>query len=279
MSQQSGEQSLLRKYLLGGLDEGGRERVELRLLSDGEFAEEMAGVRQDLFEEYAAGALGAAEREGFERHCLNTHGARERLKFARALDRSVDERLKDSEAGSAADGARPSWFRRLFTGGWPRFAVPVAAALLLVVLYAAWQLWARRAPADDLRAALAPKILSLNTPAGGDAAPPVAGASHSVTLRRDIVRESQGLTRIAAPPGAEVLELRLVLAGEPDESYRAALLTDEDEEIASVGGLRAEGDGADRVLVFKLPARALPHGDYQLRVEGVGLYPFRVQSP
>lgn len=293
MSRQLEEQSLIRKYLLGDLEEGQRERVELRLLSDADFAESVSGARQDLFEEYAAGALDAPEREGFERHCLKTHGALEKLRFARALNRSVDSRLKelDAAAGSAG-GDRPRGLRRLLTRNWLRVAVPVAAALLLAVGYATWQLSQRRAPGNDLRAALARNVISLNTPGGGDNAAPGGprgrDSVHGVTLRQGIVREAQGLPRVAAPAGAEVLELRLVLEGEPYPSYRVALLTDEEAEVAAVGGLKAEGAGGERALVFRLPARGLPRGDYQLKVEGVladgrteaaGRYPFRVQAP
>lgn len=279
------EPSFIRKYLLGDLEEGERERVELRLLSDGDFAEAVSGARQELFEEYAAGALDAPERSSFERHCLNTHGAPKRLKFARALNRSVDSRLKELEAAARPVAGLRQRLWQFLTGSWPRVAIPLAA-LLLVVSYATWQMSQRRAAGDDggPRAALAQRILSLNTP-GGDGA---TGAVHSVTLRGDIVRESQGLPRVSAPAAAGVLELRLVLEGEPYTSYSAALLTDEEAEVAAVGGLRGESQGGDTVLVFKLPAHALPRGDYQVRVEGVGgdgrartvgRYPFRLHGP
>jgi CHAT domain-containing protein len=76
----------LRLYLLGQLSDVDEEQVELRLLSDDDYFEEMEIVENDLIDEYAHGVLTAGEREQLERRFLRAPERQHKLAFAAALN-------------------------------------------------------------------------------------------------------------------------------------------------------------------------------------------------
>src|SRR5204862_2274052 len=79
------DQNPLREYLLGRISEPDEEQVELRLLVDADFNEELDIVASELIDEYVELELSPVEREQFEQHFLATENRKERLSFARAL--------------------------------------------------------------------------------------------------------------------------------------------------------------------------------------------------
>src|ERR1700752_3060019 len=75
----------LRRYLLGELTDGERERIEERLLVEVALLDELEAAEDDLIEDFLQGALGAREREGFDLYFLATAEHQERLEAARVL--------------------------------------------------------------------------------------------------------------------------------------------------------------------------------------------------
>lgn len=68
---QETEERLMILYLLGGLDEGERDRVEERYQSDDDFYLRLRVAEDELLDAYAAGELSGADREMFERAYLS----------------------------------------------------------------------------------------------------------------------------------------------------------------------------------------------------------------
>ena len=60
------EQSLIRRYLLGDLEERRRERLEKRILTDPKFRKRVLLVEDELFDDYVMGALSGNERRKFD---------------------------------------------------------------------------------------------------------------------------------------------------------------------------------------------------------------------
>lgn len=110
------DQTLLKKYLLGQLAEGDEEKVELRLLSSRECAEELDIITDELIDRYVEGGLAAEEQEQLEKYFLKSSARRDKFRFALALKRQESEFRK-----------RKFRARRIFS-----FYLPIAAAVLVV---------------------------------------------------------------------------------------------------------------------------------------------------
>jgi hypothetical protein len=87
-------------------------------------------------------------------------------------------------------------------------------------------------------------------------------------LATGLLRSEGSMTRIAIPPDAPLIRLRLELPGVDYPLYRAVLYDAGGEEIWAQSKLSAQaGDGRASVTLL-LPARLLPPGDYQLKLSG-----------
>lgn len=84
-SQDMNDDDLLRRYLLGGLDEEQAENLERRLLADGDLFELAEAVEGDLFAAAARGELTPAERVHVRRSLAASPEGRARLALARDL--------------------------------------------------------------------------------------------------------------------------------------------------------------------------------------------------
>src|SRR6266576_5012016 len=75
----------LREYLLGQLTEAENEQVELRLLTEPEFAEEYDIVVNEITDDYVAGKFEGAELRQVEEHFFKSGERRDKLNFTLAL--------------------------------------------------------------------------------------------------------------------------------------------------------------------------------------------------
>jgi hypothetical protein len=85
-----------------------------------------------LVDRYVTRKLGAEERAAFEEHFLDCRQCLDQLKFAESLQSGI--RTFAADAAPLTEAPARSLFLGWFAGGWWRLAVPVAAALLIVLL-------------------------------------------------------------------------------------------------------------------------------------------------
>jgi anti-sigma factor RsiW len=139
MSVRSGNEGLIRSYLLGDLSEQEREQVERRLMSDDDLYQQLLLAEDDLIDEYAAGTLSDRDRAKFSRRFLSVPELRQDVKSVMALRGHA---LRNAPRASARDSparARVSLLDRLrkfFMR--PAVGVAFAAASLAAVLVAVW---------------------------------------------------------------------------------------------------------------------------------------------
>jgi methionine-rich copper-binding protein CopC len=285
MRQQSDERELMRSYLLGSLDDARLEQVEMLLLSDSQFQNDLRAAQDELIDDYAFGVLSGSERESFERHFLSSPERIDKLRFARAVNDYLGE---DSGHEKGNSLGRASWWRTLLRPPAGRnllAGIALAACLLIVVGVLVWRdARQRQAIRERIARAEIESEVALWT-----RKPPVSidGSSRfaRLTLTPGIMRESVGVRRVVIAGDTPAAQLRLELTDQHSESYEATLLTDEDVVVFSVGSLRPENDEGDRVLILIIPAKFLPAGDYKLKLRGTttdgrtsdaGSYPFQV---
>jgi hypothetical protein len=112
-----------RDYVLGRVDDSGRERAEEQFIGDQHYFAEVMAEEEALIEQYAAGRMAAPDRTDFERQCRE----REDLRYRVALERQLPAMLRalpSPVARRAAD--RPAGARAL--------AFPIAAAVAVAMM-------------------------------------------------------------------------------------------------------------------------------------------------
>lgn len=261
------EENAIRQYLLGLLGPEQRPAVEERLLTDDAFYEELLIVEDELIDQYVAGRVSQAEQENFEAHFLITPERRKKVRFARALKRCVAARGERTTEGAAespgedGDVPRPPsrWLKYLSSlrPRSPALVFSLAAALLLV-LVGSW-VWVR---GPGLRKE-PPRIFA-------------------ATLSPGLTRDGGEMKKLRIPPDSDEVQLRLALRGGEYRSYSAVLLSAEGSTVLKAEGLSPAPSDGGRAVVFTAPAKALPPGDYVLKLgsdgapESIDSYPFRV---
>ena len=86
------DQNRLRQYLLGELSEADEEQVEVRLLSDDSYFEELELVENELMDQYVHNSISADERAKLEERLLRNPRQQQKLAFAGALDAESEAR-------------------------------------------------------------------------------------------------------------------------------------------------------------------------------------------
>ncbi|MET0647935.1 MAG: CHAT domain-containing protein [Pyrinomonadaceae bacterium] len=145
MSTSQEDQERIRLYLLGELVEAEEEAVELRLLTEAEFAEELELVEEELVDQYAGGDLAQPDRARLERRFFDAPERRRKLRVALALRGQATER----EARENKLNVTPlSGGRRRARFVPPPFYLKVAAGLLLAVGLGVTVWWMRADNSD-----------------------------------------------------------------------------------------------------------------------------------
>ena len=266
------EPEKMKQYLLGKLPPESLTPLEEKLLSDGDFYEQLLITEDDLVDDYLADRLSEPERERFEAHFMISPERRLKVRFGKALRRYIlAEGVRAtppelSQGSSAADKRSRSKPGFVF---WPFKLSPVLALSFIVtvclVLFAvSWKVF--KGPtfrATVEQQSQKPMIIAL-----------VSGSTRS-----------EGVTpRVSIPPGVDAVQLQLELKRNDYQTYRAELLGDAGV-LATSEAMKPEGNGGRSVVYLALPARVLKPGDYQVRLSGISdngdvevvdRYPFRV---
>jgi anti-sigma-K factor RskA len=86
------ESAEIRRYLLGNIQvEDERRKIEKRLMLDDDYFEEILIEEDELIQDYVDDQLSTDERRRFEKHFFISEERRDKIKFARALRRYINE--------------------------------------------------------------------------------------------------------------------------------------------------------------------------------------------
>jgi hypothetical protein len=118
--------------------------------------------------------------------------------------------------------------------------------------------------------------------------PTRAQAPPLFVLATGLLRSEGSMTRIAIPPDAPLIRLRLELSAVDYPLYRAVLYDAQGEEIWAQSKLSARASDGRAAVTVVLPSLLLPPGDYQLKLSGtdgtevpesVAAFAFRATAP
>ena len=82
----------IRKFLLGYIQVEERRKIEERLMSDDDYFEEISMQEEELIQDYVDGQLNTDEGRRFKKYFFISEERRQKIKFARALRRYINER-------------------------------------------------------------------------------------------------------------------------------------------------------------------------------------------
>jgi hypothetical protein len=250
----------VRQYLLGRPPENGLTELEERILSDGDFYEELLAAEDDLIDQYLLGTLSESDRESFVSRFLITEERREKVRFSKTLRKYLNA-VGESAAPDQTPGlviapvgsARRSRFFSFFpVSGHPAFRLSFAVVSLLLVFGASW--------------IVVKNLLSHEK---------ASDQPHSLfvaTLRPGLTRDGGETTRISIPPdkGTVRLQLQLELSSNAYHTFSAELNTPESGSLLSRAELKPEVVDAHRVVNLDIPVNVLKAGDYRVRLSAVG---------
>jgi hypothetical protein len=287
MSQQSTEEALMRKYLLGDLDQGQQEQVEEQLFCDDGFNHRLSTAQDELINEYVAKMLPERERELFEKNFVLSDERREKLQFAHALDLYLEEHTSPQPAPPAQRRHPLHWLKGKLTFTRRRWAWAALALALLIVLTVfipgVFRWLTSGVPWESTRASIERQLAELNKRTSKSAAGSLTAPELALQPLR--LREDGEMKRVVFNGGEELLRLRLALPPERFESYYATTSVVGGGELFTVYNLRPE-DGTNAGVIFlDILPKFLPTGDYQIELKGeaaggrvveVARYSFRV---
>jgi hypothetical protein len=271
------EERLLRRFLLGLLDEDERERVEERFITDRDFKELALMVEDELVGDYLTGGLSETEEELFVKHLLSTPEQRRKVRIASALRNYVVSGAPPfptgpgEPPGSGKDEANKGVF-------WLNRTVILTAslAMLLAVIFGA--VWFAGVPRrGDQIAEVRRELEQLNRQ-------PISNGSSGFFLSPLAARGGGATNTLPPSNDGAVIQLWLLLVKDEYPGYQVIFQKDGEAERFTLGGLRAETTPSGRAIPVRLPARLLRPGVYIFklsgvatdgRVEEVGEYDFR----
>ena len=287
------EEMLLVKYLLGTLSEEEKVQVEDRAFADRTYLGALDAAEADLIDAYVRGELPQSDRLLFEGLFLTSPQRRRKVEFARALSRAIAAEARTLRA--AAPEVPSVWQSLARLVAARTFAVQFAAgmATLVLVAGASWlavenrrmhsSLAALEAQSRDLAVreqALGRQLsqeqsrvenltseLQRQQPTGGKGAAAIA----SLILLPGLSRAQSSRTQLVLNRSAQLAHIEIQLEARDDfPRYRAELRTRGGVDILTQANLRRQRSGAAYVVSMDVPASALPGGEYELALKGIG---------
>ncbi len=258
------EQTVIRQFLLGELDEERRQQVEHRVMTERDFKEEVLMCEQELLEDFLAGTLRDSDRKLFLTNYLSAPLQRRKLKIAQALNKYAAEnppliaaRKRESNFLQRLIEAirNRRWFVQLSWG--------VVGLVLIAGTLLAFQAWRWRTQQAQLRAELA----QLNDPQSTvfEASASVLAARLSPLKLRDL----GGAAPLTITPETQTVQLRLAVPSGQYQSYRAVLKDSAVDEVFTFDGVPMRTLGGAKMLVLQIPARVFKSDDYTLSLSGL----------
>lgn len=273
------EQVVIRQYLLGELDDEGRQQVEQRLMTERDYKEEVLMSEDELLEDFVAGELAERERELFLKNYLSAPLQKRKLAIAQALNKYAA-----NTPAMAMVKSPGSWWRRLIDVLPPRnrFMQVAWGAMVLVVIAGSWlafQAWQSRTQQAKLRA----ELERLNGPESSVLEDD--GAVSHLMLTPLSLRENGNTPTLTLTAQTQIAQLRIPVPSNQYQSYQATLKGSQGNLVLNLDNLVVRTVDTAKMLVLQLPSRVFKNDDYTLTFSGlkpgsapeeIGTYSFRV---
>lgn len=159
MELKSEDEEIIRSYLLKSLSPEEVEKVEYRLLSDGQYLEQVSLIEEVLTDEYVCNLLSPEERQAFEQSFLSAPSDIEELKLstnlrryalAQTLSRNTPAAMNEKESKFPQPFSFLNYLQSRFA--MPKYVIAcVLGILFLLAGGAAWQIWRLQKQIDAIQ--------------------------------------------------------------------------------------------------------------------------------
>ena len=284
MMETSGGPELIRRYLLGDLDEDEREQIEAQLLADEGMLVALSSVQDELIDDYALDVLSDRDRSLFDLNFVLSPERLHKLRCSTALATYTEANFGKTTStmqASAPLRPQPGFFAFLERH---RLAAAISSGvLLLTVGYFAWRAYERNTRLTELQVKQQQVEQYLANLNAQDLS--TRQSSMSFLSLRPLLRGSKDVNKVVLSAGTEILQLKLETYENEFSVYQAVIETDEGNGLYSIKNLKAQTDDTRKVVILYLPSHLLPTGSYQIRLRGtsakqptsdIGEYPFQV---
>jgi len=254
---------LMRRYLLGAVDEGEREQVEEHFFSDPEYHAELLGAEEDLVGDYLESNLSAEDRNLFRTHYLATPQKLQSVQVTAALLKYCSTAEAETTRPEAFTDSKSQSKARQSSGRNWRFAYAAVAIAALIIVSVTVALILRK-QGGPTESDVSRELRELNGP---QSASKTAGAS-MILLPVSLRGEGES-PNLSLRPGTEVVQLILVLPRDDYPAYTITIQRDNDAKPYTVDDLHPTNTAAGKALSLKLPAWFMRPQEYALEVKGL----------
>jgi hypothetical protein len=254
------EQYLIRKYLLGEVDEYEREQLEQKVITNPDYKEEVLIMEEELLEEFVNGTLSAPELNSFMKMYSSSPAQWRKVKIAQSLNKYAIEHTAVVQPVAAPK----SWTRSLIKifRTKSRFRQFSLAGLIMVLAVGGavlvYWLMSRETRANY------EALLKLNQPHSEILQP--APSVVSVSLPPLLFRGTGEPRNVTITNETRTVQLLLPDPSGGTHLFQATLKDSGAAEVFSLEDLRARQIDQRSVLVLQIPARMLTPQDYQLEI-------------
>lgn len=284
------EDSTIRRFVLGDLDEETRQQLEVEAIADDEIFGRMEAVEDEIIEEYLAGTLPGSERRIFDETLDTIPGRRRRVELVKTLAARKPRAAKPSNVVSLSERLRFASHARL------SIAAGFAAAAITALIF----VQSRQSATDDNPPAPAVAL----TPAAASATPstypsattvpstssalaahqpgaPILASSPSAAvnvaatsvvtflLTSGTMRSGDGGRTLDLADGADEVHLQIAVDDDEFSHYNAELRAPDGTSVASARDLPVTAQKGAPVITVRVPASALRSGRHELVLAGV----------
>jgi hypothetical protein len=256
------EELMLRRYLLGDLDEPMTAEIEIRLLEDSKYAGRLSTVEDNLVDDYVFEILSEPERKSFNANFLVNNERRNKIMMAQAMKLYLGER---SGQGTVHERFSLSQLWHISVHFLQAHKLPVILSVVVITVLAILvphliMLLAPNvgvSPLNAQRTDIERRIAELNRH-NNDTRPLV-----QISLQPLVLRESNGIGKLVVNRNTAFVSINLQLPpGIGYDKYRAMVQTIEGKELFAIDNLKS----AEGVVTFKMTADILRSGDYQIEL-------------
>lgn len=281
------DDSTIRRFILGDLDEETRRSIETRTLGSDELFETIESIEDEIIEEFLAGTLPASERKIFEESLDQVPGRRRRIEIVKALAARTAAAADESTVVRMKERMRYANHARLaIAAGFGAAAITAVAFFQLKreVTNPVPQPPVVSAPASPTPAAL-PVELSAGTSSALTAQQPgslivepmkapaadTLAASQLVTflLSASSTRSDSGSAAFEIDRPDSTVEFQIAIDDREFSHYNVALRASDGSTVASQRAIPVTAERGAPVIRLRVPASSLASGRHELVLAGV----------
>jgi hypothetical protein len=248
----------VRSYLLGRLADTEASEIDMQIISDEGFAEEVSRAESDLIEAYIENELSDEETGSFLNYFLRTISRQEQLAETALIKRYALGHDRARDAAVTSETNSPTFLERL-TGWYRPLAGATAVAAVVLIMFAVWVFYdGGQSPLESEYAALNARDLR---------EPSATMGLSAIELNSATYRNNTANVRVDVSRFSDMMLFRLGLPFKPgEESTFSATLASPQKGAFTIREVKAYPLNAGGEIRVLFPKSAIAKGENEIKV-------------